>query len=562
MSPTACPDPHPQRGPDGLSHYESLEVIGGESSDAWVRCRACGRWFWLATDVGGKYDYVGGKEIDADLAERAFLCRDLAAIVDLCVSYELPKGPVWQSDRALLALLRKLAPATMDDDLDEALSRAPRESPLASVRRLLAARREADREAPNVPAPALAFVVNIECDSHGIEDAIEMPGAVVLCRAEPPFELIRFDSQGSAVRILLPAEPRFLASNGERALWGIAGEEGEVVFSLGPDGTPELLPATPHRVSVIALDEGFFLFVPQTDEEKRYVDLRRPDLTTAARLRVPGGDGWGSVPVPPRKLPGGWVTSGVLDRSGEEVALSLFDDAFELIARAEGSGTISALSPLPDGSVLGTTTDGTGTLERWVREGTRMTRTWARQARASLVAGECVVVLSDDMLSGLDATGIMCWSIRHGGAHYLASSGDLVVAYGAAAAAMVVDARSGGVVKRLQLMNDPVGPEVFVDVTGAVYLRDDRWLWIIADGAVTRVALPFAASLLTTAGPSALLGDALSGQYVLVGRDGSVRGGFSAEEARFSVVATQGGPYVVEPRRLRVLAFRGPAKVK
>jgi hypothetical protein len=93
------------------------------------------------------------------------------------------------------------------------------------------------------------------------------------------------------------------------------------------------------------------------------------------------------------------------------------------------------------------------------------------------------------------------------------------------------------------------------DKARAIYLLDDRWLWIIADGEARRVALPFEAELLTTAANAALLGDRETGRYVVIGADGVTRGGFEAEDVSFSVAGTLGGPYVLEPRRLRIGAF-------
>lgn len=547
-----CPDPHPLRGPDGLSAFEGYEVAGSLNSDDWGRCRACGRWFWFATDVGGKYEYVGQKEIDAELAERAFGARDLDAVVDLLLRYELPYGPVWQLDSALVELIQKLAPGRGDREIAGALARAPSQSPWSRVRRILLARLRADSASQG--APPLAFALDIELDRTGIEDLFELPGAVALYRTEPPYEIIRLDAAAMAVRMMLPARPRYLGHDGRRALWALEGQAGEAVLALNPDGSAHVFPEVAERYVAQSLDEGFWWFAPQGDAAPAWVEIRRPDGTEAAKLLMPREAGGAWYPAPPRRMGGGWVASGGLDLNGETVSISLYDDAFQLIARSEGAGEGRLLSPLSNDSVLATPLRGPFGLERWTRDGDRFRREWSRGGRSFAVAGDSLAILGDEALRGLAMDGRERFSLATGDALYLASAGDLAVAYGSSGA-VIADIRAGEILERIELRARGSEPDLSQDRAGAIYLLDDRQLYILNKREVRSVELPFAASLLTTAGDAALLGDERRGRYLLIGSDGAVRGTFEAQDASFSVAGTLAGPYVLEPRRLRIHAF-------
>jgi hypothetical protein len=505
--------------------------------------------------LGGKYEHVGDKEIDAEIAERAFLGRDLDAIVEIFLRYGLPYGPVWELDGALVELFKMLAPGRSDRELAAALERAEAPSPWARVRDLLVARSRAD--IATGAAPPFPFVLEAELDRTGIEDIFEMPGAILLYRTEPPFEVIRLDATGACVRLMLPARPRFLAVNDQRALWALEGEAGgEVIFTIGHDGAAHIFPEAPERYLVQAIDDGHWMFAAQGDEAIGVAELRRPDATQMAKLSIPRprptGGAW--YPPPPRRMDGGWVVSGVLDVTGDVVTISLFDADLRLVARTEGAGEARLLTPVGNTTVLAFSINAPFVLEAWARDEFRFVKTWSREARSSVIEGERLALLTRGELMGVDIDGAKRWSVPTGDALYLASTGGLAVAYGESGA-VVVDMDTGEIVRRIDLQMRSGVPDLAQDKARAIYLLDDRWLWIIAEREARRVTLPFEAELLTTAANAALLGDPETGRYVVIGSDGVTRGGFDAEDVSFSVAGTLGGPYVLEPGRLRIGAF-------
>src|ERR1035437_2241852 len=110
----SCPVPHPIRGADGLTYADELEVVGSHATEAWVRCRRCGTWFWLSTDIGSKYEYVGAVTLDTALAERALVRGDLDAIAELVVTHRVPYGPVWTTASAMVEIFCALTPGATE----------------------------------------------------------------------------------------------------------------------------------------------------------------------------------------------------------------------------------------------------------------------------------------------------------------------------------------------------------------------------------------------------------------------------------------------------------------
>src|SRR5450432_2288101 len=117
----ACESPHPQRRKDSLDLHPDLVVIGKAGTEEWARCKRCGAWFWLSTDLGGKWDYVAGTQLDTALGDRAIVEHDPHALLQLLTANDLPQGPVWD-ELARRELLHTLLPKAKDEALRDALA--------------------------------------------------------------------------------------------------------------------------------------------------------------------------------------------------------------------------------------------------------------------------------------------------------------------------------------------------------------------------------------------------------------------------------------------------------
>jgi hypothetical protein len=550
---TTCPSPHPQRGADGLAPFDAFEALGSRNSDSWGRCRRCGRFFWLATDLGGKYEYLGGAELDPSTAERALVDHDLDAVVILLLRHGLPVGPVWESEHALLDLLRQLAPSSSDEQIAQALSRASAPGLWGHVIALVRGRAEAARAA--APVPLLSFELEIFLDTRGLREWHELPQALVSYREEPPFEIVRLDAAGTIGQLGLRGQPRWLGGDDSRLIWAVGTSGAERVLTLGADGAMFFWSPTPWRyASVMALDAGWWLFVREPEGEERWLELRRPDTSQLTRFRMRAGPG-ASMPAPPRRVGEEWLASGVVTDEGEEIALAVFDAGLGLVARSALAGSNRLLAPLGDGSVVwAETTAPPFTLERWVREGELLHRTLEMEVAGWCLTGDRVVAFRrQGGLVGLDRDGVECWR-RDVPWGYLTRADPLVLLTHPESVELLRPG-DGATVERWEIHAEAPGPDVLQDHTGALYVSADQWLWIMRQGRVLRVAFPHEAELLTTCGDAALLGDPDTGHYLLVAHDGSIRGGFEAQDATFSVAGTHAGPYVVEAERIRVGAF-------
>nr|MBA3538289.1 hypothetical protein [Deltaproteobacteria bacterium] len=104
------------------SRSRKLEVIDGHATEVWARCRRCGAWFWLATDIGSKYEYVGTVPLEATLAQRAFVDHDIDAIAEIVTTRNVPYGPVWTTASAMVEIFCALTPGKIDAERARALA--------------------------------------------------------------------------------------------------------------------------------------------------------------------------------------------------------------------------------------------------------------------------------------------------------------------------------------------------------------------------------------------------------------------------------------------------------
>jgi hypothetical protein len=101
------------------------------------------------------------------------------------------------------------------------------------------------------------------------------------------------------------------------------------------------------------------------------------------------------------------------------------------------------------------------------------------------------------------------------------------------------------------------GPiQVLGGASPALYVLTGDELRIVTERGVQTIAVP-ASTLAKTCGDGILLELRAPGRYRLVGPDGRTRGDLDAPGASFSVIGARGGPYVLEPARLRVAKWPG-----
>jgi hypothetical protein len=90
----------------------------------------------------------------------------------------------------------------------------------------------------------------------------------------------------------------------------------------------------------------------------------------------------------------------------------------------------------------------------------------------------------------------------------------------------------------------------------ALYVLSGDELRIVTSKGVRVVSVP-SGDIATTCGGGVLLRLRESSRYRLIGPDGQTRGDIEAPGAGFSVIGTRGGPYVLQPRRLRIAKWPG-----
>lgn len=533
-----CPSPHPLRGTDGLEYAAELEVLGSHATDAWARCRRCGGYFWLVTDLGGKYEYVDGWQLDGRLAEAGLVGGDAVALARLLSSADLPRGPIWEVSSALVEIFRALTPDLDDAARAAAIEQAGATGRWAEAARQLAARARAHRRPA---APALAFDLDLSLDGPPLDQWAEAGDSLVLW-SDAEAALFRLDADRLG-RIPLAGPPRLLARGEERLAFAVTAPVGDAVAIVGADMQSVAWPPGPCRVT--ALDDGWWLLVPTTQGEKTWIEMRLPGGEPRVKLprRFARGDFY--MP-PPRRFGDGWIVSNLLDDDGEPQALTLFDADFEMVAASRGLRGDRRVTPVDNGRFWADAGGVPSRLERWQRRGEVLDRLETIAARSSWLLGDGVVVdRPDHEVTACGPNGEIRWRWhrRPRGVRYGAMCRRGLLLYDDATAHLLDPAGT-------LVAETPVdSASLLVGDAGTAYLRSGAELWIVADDART-LELDEDFELLTTCGDEALFGDD-NGRFLVVGEAGVV-GGFEAPGADFSVIGSRGGPYVLEPGRLRV----------
>ena len=276
----SCPSPHPLRVATYGIHPD-LEVIGSYAPDSWVRCRTCGRWWWLTTDESSKWQYCDEWEIDANLATRALVDHDVAAAAQLLVTADLPRGPVWTTSSALVEMLRAITPGATDDTRSRALSSLQPKGRWADAATLLAE----IASKPEAHGAALPFSVDLNLAGRTFSEAFEVGDALVLLQSRPGPALVRIDARAvTESQAIGPV--RSLARADAELLYGVTPREGVGLCRIDADGTLTSQPPRLTQYVVTSLDDGFWLFTPDDGQPIRYVEMRRPDAQPRVKLRM------------------------------------------------------------------------------------------------------------------------------------------------------------------------------------------------------------------------------------------------------------------------------------
>jgi hypothetical protein len=535
-----CPVAHPVRAADGLSFAPELEIIGGHGTEVWLRCRRCDAWFWTSTDVGGKYEHVGSVALPRRLAERALGDAELDAIAALVAIPQVPHGPVWTTASALVELFRALTPRVADAARADALRRegGPR---WAGAAELLAAQARAAARAPARPG---TYAVDVQLPGYELAGSYEVGAALLLVPAGRS-ELLRLDAAGLG-RIQLTGPPRVVCARRGAVVVAIPTPRGDEHLVLDGNGQVTKLPPSPTDYSVASLDDGWWLYVPVGSEPTRWIELHRPDgapCVKVARRFTAGAQGM----PPPRRFAGGWMISNLVDDDGAVQALTQLGAGFETLAYSVGIDGERQVAPIDDDSFWASVE---GVMERWVRRGRILERVDSFLQRASWLVGDRLISdTSAGVVTARAASGAISWTWkrRTTGATYGVATSAGVLLYDDVRAHLLD--RDGVVVTTFAVEY----PDVCVGSGGTVYMKSAADLWIVGDAADSIEVGPDR-ELRTTCGDAALL--EVSGRCELVSRDGT-RTAFDVPAGKV-VMGTVGGPYVVEPGRVRAVGFGGP----
>ncbi len=553
----ACPEPHPQRARGSLDPHPDLDRLGGAGEDSWYRCRRCGAFIWLTTDESSRYQYVGGWELDRARATRAFVEHSVADAVGLLIDHELPKGPMWFSEDGLIVLLRAVASDASDDAITEALRAAHLDTRWGRVLSRLDRRRASEQHIES--DVRLPFVLDVPFDGEGIDELHELARSLVGLRTDPRPELVRVDVSGVITRTALPGPPRLLACAESGVAFSVATSAGHQVMAIDDGGRVIGWPPGPAAAYALSLEEGHWLLFGR--EAITIGQLFDPAWQQRFSYRFALGSAF--YPPSPRRFAGGWVVSALLDDAGQEHALALVDPQEGVRAVSTEGGGGRLVAPLSDTLLLAETLEAPFTLETWRIDGDGLVRQAAHAVEGWWVTSEAAIVLLREersprlSLRRLRPDGSTAWCrdaerSTHGTKVYLASAPGAVLVYGDQ------DARVFALEDGRDLASfEVLGP---IDVLGsdrhALYVLTGDELRIITERGVEVLSVP-ASDLAKTCGDGILLQLRAPGRYRLVGPDGRTRGDLEAPGANFSVIGTRGGPYVLEPARLRVAKWPG-----
>jgi len=516
---------------EGLGFAPELEVLGGCNDDTWLRCRACGRFFW-STDDSSKYQFQGDWEIPTELARAALIEHDPRALARMFVSLNLPFGPVWELTSALVEILRHLTPAISDAQRAEAIEAAGPHARWSAAARLF--RREAEKRPF---AAEMTFPIDLRVPSRTIREWYEVGDALVLLTDGA--ELLRFEPRG-LVQVPLSARPEYLASGNARLVLRV----GDAMIVLDDLGNATSWPLA-GAYDVLELDDAWWLFVPREGEE-RFVELRFPDGQPRAKFRRRFG-ATERFMQRPRRFAGGWIFSNLTDDDGATQALTLFDAELRTIAFSDEKTPPGdrAVVPIDERSFWAIAPKH---VERWVRaEGKRLECVDRFAARIAWSHGSLFLSATPrGVVTARERDGSVrfTYDTKATGALYAVEAYRGIFLYDDRRAHLLDD------YGRVQATFEIESASVRRTRHGIVYVKSLADLWVVSTGEPKRVHVGMGARLEATCGDDALLRYDDGTCLVVSSWDGSL-GRFSAPAASFSVVGTRGGPWVIEGDRIR-----------
>lgn len=544
-------EPHPLRGEHGRPH-PVLEVIGAYGSACWTRCRACGRWFWLETDTS-KFMFEKEWELDAAHAELALLGGRPDEVITFLREYVLPEGPLWELASARVELLATLTPDATHSERITALEAIELDSGWSDA---LAQMRVTERARRRTTAvPPLEFAIDLRADFSGWYGFGEIAGAVFLHRDKPPYSILRITSE-QIVQIPVAGPCSGGIRCGDAVVYFVEGADADGLIRFGVDAMIPLELRPRGRRFLAALGDGHLLVVPMAiGGGERTVQILDAGLGFVASFSIllPHHE---SDPSPPLRLPDGWLASGVRGQSPGSLALVRFDDRFEVVALSEDEfGPRHSLTALGDDRFLARPEGAAFAWELWEQRGTRLERTHELEARGARAFADVFVALSRrGEVMGHERDGTVRWRapFEAPGATYLHAIGGHVLVYGGHRARLI-RATDGAAVHDFV---EPFPVTLVADHAGEGYLlAGPSVVHVAKSGAVRRTELDRAYAYATAIDDAVVLADREeAGRYVVVSAEGGLTE-FIAPGARFSVITTRGGPYVLEPDRLRIGAL-------
>jgi hypothetical protein len=525
----SCPVPHAIRAASGVGFAPELDVLGSYATDTWLRCRLCGAMFWTVED-DGKYGYSGQWELDAALAHAALVEHDARALARLFVSMSLPMGPVWDFTAALVGIFRALTPTLTDAERAHAIEEAGPSARWSKASLVLSV--ESNK---NAATELSHFPIDLRLAGARFREWFEVGGSLVLITDKP--EVLRLEPRGMT-RFELGAVPHFLAQRDDRLMLAVGDTALLVLDAKGQAWTWEV----PGAVTADALDEGWWLLVPDDGNAERAIELRLPDGDPRVRFarRFAPAARWMS---PPRRFDDGWIITNLVDVEGATQALTLFDPSFHMVAASAACAPADRRVTPIDATSFWAEID--GAMERWVREGKTLELAETFAARASWwTGGRLVTNTREGVVTARGGDGKVEWTWKRetfGATYGVVVRGGILLYDHAHAHWLDFEGR-------VRRTFDVESPDVRVAKGGTVYMKTLAELWIIDEDA-RAVVVGTEAKLETTCGDDALL-RCRDGTCLLVTPAG-LASTFTAKGAWFPVGGTRSGPWLVEGDRIR-----------